>query len=123
MYKFQACAVEGRGAYQPSLISGGCTGREGAVNKKHCVSQHTPTQHSIIRREYISKERKKNRTKKEKHTLAHDTALSSVYTSPMRSVWHNDVAVRRSMGVELAPITSDSSALIKNEKEKEKKVT
>jgi hypothetical protein len=41
--------------------------------------------------------------KNEKCTLAHDMPLSSVYTSLMRSVWHNDVAVRRSMGVELVP--------------------
>jgi hypothetical protein len=39
----------------------------------------------------------------------------------MCSVWHNDVAVGRWMGVELAPITLDSSELIKNEKEKEKR--
>jgi hypothetical protein len=123
MYKFQACAVEGRGAYQPSLIHGGSTEREGAVIKKCCVSQHTPTPHSTVRRGYISKEMKRKRMKKEKRTLAPDMPLSSVYTSPMRSVWHNDVAVGRWMGVELAPITLDSSELIKNEKEKEKKVT
>jgi hypothetical protein len=122
MYKFQVCAVEGRGAYQPSLISGRSMEREGAVNKNRCVSQHMPTPHSTIRREYIWKERKRKRMKKEKCTLAPDMPLSSVYTSPMCSVWHNDVVVGRWMGVELALITLDSSELIKNEKEKEKNI-
>jgi hypothetical protein len=38
--------------------------REGAANKKRCVSQHTPTPHSIMGREYILKEREKERRKK-----------------------------------------------------------